>query len=100
MSFRRFVATGAIAVAAMSAALSVSAQGGAGGGGGGGFGGGPPLYAPEPGAKDMKAVLYNWLWHMGMLRGQAENELIGTLDWHGEGTIQVDGQPCTTTKLR
>ena len=35
-----------------------------------------------------------------MLRGQAENELIGTLDWHGEGTIQVDGQPCTTTKLR
>jgi hypothetical protein len=100
MSFRRFVATGAIAVAAMRAALSLSAQGGAGGGGGGGFGGGPPLYAPEPGAKDMKAVLYNWLWHMGMLRGQAENELIGTLDWHGEGTIQVDGQPCTTTKLR
>jgi hypothetical protein len=48
----------------------------------------------------MKAVLYSWLWHMGMLRGQAENELIGTLDWHGEGTIQVDGQPCTTTKLR
>ena len=65
-----------------------------------GFGGGPPLYTPEPGAKDMKAVLYSWLWHMGMLRGQAENELIGTLDWHGEGTIQVDGQPCTTTKLR
>jgi hypothetical protein len=98
MSFRRFVATGAIAVAAMSAALSISAQGGA--GGGGGFGGGPPDYTPEPGAKDMKAVLYNWLWHMGMLRGQAENELIGTLDWHGEGTLQVDGQPCTTTKLR
>ena len=101
MSFRRFVATGALAVAAMGTALSVSAQGGAGGGGGGGgFGGGPPLYTPEPGAKDMKAVLYNWLWHMGMLRGQAENELIGTLDWHGEGTLQVDGQPCTTTKLR
>jgi hypothetical protein len=35
-----------------------------------------------------------------MLRGQAENELIGTLDWHGEGTIQIDGRPCTTTKLR
>jgi hypothetical protein len=35
-----------------------------------------------------------------MLRGQAENELIGTLDWHGSGTVQVDGQPCTTTKLR
>jgi hypothetical protein len=100
MSFRRSVATGAFAAAlAMSGLLPVYAQGG-GAGGGGGFGGGPPLYTPEPGAKDMKAVLYNWLWHMGMLRGQAENELIGTLDWHGEGTIQVDGQPCTTTKLR
>jgi hypothetical protein len=104
MSFRRYVATGAFAAAlAMGSVLPVQAQGGppgGGGGGGGGFGGGPPLYTPDPGAKDMKAVLYNWLWHMGMLRGQAENELIGTLDWHGEGTIQVDGQPCTTTKLR
>jgi hypothetical protein len=35
-----------------------------------------------------------------MLRGQGENELIGTVDWHGEGTVQVDGQACTTTKLR
>ena len=37
---------------------------------------------------------------MGMLRGQAENELVGTLDYHGEGTVQVDGQPCTLTKFR
>jgi hypothetical protein len=91
MSFRRWVATGAFAVATMAAALPVAAQG---------FGGGPPPFTPEPGAKDLKSVLYNWVWHMGMLRGQAENELVGTLDWHGEGTIQVDGQPCTTTKLR
>ena len=91
MSFRRYVATGVFAVAAMTTALSVGAQG---------FGGGPPPFTPEPGAKDLKSVLYNWVWHMGMLRGQAENELVGTLDWHGEGTIQVDGQPCTTTKLR
>src|SRR5262245_57502905 len=110
MSFRRYVATGAFAAAlALSSLLPVYAQGGppagggaggGGGGGGGGFGGGPPLYTPEPGAKDVKAVLYNWVWHMGMLRGQAENELIGTLDLHGEGTIQVDGQPCTLTKYR
>jgi hypothetical protein len=106
MSFRRSVATGAFAAAlAMSSVLSVHAQGGppggGGGGGGGGFGGGPPLYTPEPGAKDMKAVLYNWVWHMGMLRGQAENELIGTLDYHADGgTIQVGGQPCAVTKLR
>ena len=37
---------------------------------------------------------------MGMLRGQAEPELIGTLDYHAEGTVQVDGQPCTLTKFR
>jgi hypothetical protein len=95
MSFRRSVATGAFAVVvAMSAVLPAGAQGG------GGFGGGPPPYTPEPGAKDLKAVLYNWTWHMGMLRGQAEPELVGTLDYHGEGTVQVDGQPCTLTKFR
>jgi hypothetical protein len=98
MSFRRYVATGAFAAAfAILSALPANAQGG---GGGGGFGGGPPPFTPEPGAKDLKSVLYNWVWHVGMLRGQAENELIGTLDWHGSGTVQVDGQPCTTTKLR
>ena len=42
-----------------------------------------PPFTPEPGAKDLKSVLYNWVWHVGMLRGQAENELMGTLDWHG-----------------
>jgi hypothetical protein len=48
----------------------------------------------------MKAVLFNWTWSMGMLRGQAEPELIGTLDYHGEGTVRVDGQNCTLTKFR
>ena len=101
MSFRRYVATGALAAAvAMGSVLPANAQGGGGGGGGGAFGVGPPPFTPEPGAKDLKSVLYNWAWHVGMLRGQAENELIGTLDWHGEGTVQVDGQACTTTKLR
>jgi len=99
MFFRRSIATCAFAVAAMNGVLPVGAQGG-GGGGGGGFGGGPPLYTPEPGAKDLKAVLFNWAWSTGMLRGQAEPELVGTLDYHGEGTVQVDGQACTLTKFR
>ena len=99
MFFRRSIATCAFAVAAMNSVLPVGAQGG-GGGGGGGFGGGPPLYTPEPGAKDLKAVLFNWAWSTGMLRGQAEPELVGTLDYHGEGTVQVDGQACTLTKFR
>jgi hypothetical protein len=88
------------AAVAMNCLLPANAQGGGAGGGGGGFGGGAPLYTPEPGAKDLKAVLFNWTWSMGMLRGQAEPELVGTLDYHGEGTVQVDGQPCTLTKFR
>ena len=107
MSFRRSVATCAIAaVVAMSSVLPAAAQGGGGGpagaqgGGGRAGGGGPPPYTPAPGAKDLKAVLYNWAWHMGMLRGQAEPELIETLEYQAEGTIQMNGQSCTLTKYR
>jgi hypothetical protein len=91
MSFRRSVATGALAVVfAIGAALPAHAQ----------FGGGPPPYTPKPGEKDLKAVLYNWTWHMGMLRGQAEPELVATLEYQAEGTVQVDGKPCALTKFR
>ncbi len=65
--------------------------------GGGGFGDAGP-FTPTPGAKDLKTVLFNWTWHMGMLRSGNESELIKTLDYHAAGgTIQVDGQPCTPT---
>jgi hypothetical protein len=77
-------------------------QGRAGGRGGGGGGRGDAgAFTPPPGAKDLKSVLFNWTWHMGMLRSGAESELIKTLDYHAaSGTIQVDGQPCTLTKYR
>ena len=53
------------------------------------------------GAKDLKTVLFNWTWHMGMLRSGAESELVKTLDYHAAGgTMQVNGQPCTLTKYR
>jgi hypothetical protein len=48
----------------------------------------------------MKAVLFNWTWHMGMLRGQAEPELVGTLEYQAQGTVQVDGQICALSKYR
>jgi hypothetical protein len=80
-------------------------------GAGGGRGAGAPqgragggrgdagAFTPEPGAKDLKSVLFNWTWHMGMLRSGAESELVKTLDYHGAGgSIQVNGQPCTLTK--
>jgi hypothetical protein len=60
------------------------------------FGGPPPqLYTPAEDAKDLKSVLVNWPWHMGMLRGLEEHELAVTLEYRGEGTIQINGQPCT-----
>ena len=57
-------------------------------------------YTPAPGAKDLKAVLFNWMWHMGMLRGPQEIEAVATLEHQATGTIQVDGQPCRLTKYR
>jgi hypothetical protein len=57
-------------------------------------------YTPAPNAKDLKAVLFNWMWHMGMLKGHDERDMVATLEYKGKGTIQVDGQPCTLTSFR
>ena len=58
------------------------------------------LYTPAKDAKDLRAVLFNWMWHMGMLKGTDERDMVGTLEYQGKGTIQVDGQPCTLSKFR
>lgn len=119
---RRLLATGLLAA---SVALSHVAPGGAQAQGGGavpgapagaaagrgaggiqgpaapGRGGRGEPFTPAPGAKDLKSVLFNWTWSMGMLRSGNESELVKTLDYHAaEGTIQVDGQPCTLTRYR
>jgi len=60
----------------------------------------PPPYRPAAGAKDLKSVLFNWTWYLGMLRGVDEHELVVSLEYQGKGTMQVDGQPCTLTKYR
>ncbi len=79
---KRIAASVALAI---GVSISASAQ----------FGGEPPeLYTPEPGARDLKSVLVNWPWHMGMLRGIEEHELLVSLEYRAEGTIQVDGQAC------
>ena len=57
-------------------------------------------YTPAPGAKDLKAVLFNWKWYMGMLRGPQEIEAVATLEHQATGTMQIDGQPCRLTKYR
>jgi hypothetical protein len=62
--------------------------------------GGPPPYTPAAGAKDLKAVLFNWGWYMGMLRSNEEYDVLMTLEYQGKGTMQVNGQPCNVTKYR
>jgi hypothetical protein len=71
------------------------------GGQGGGRGrGGPPPYTPAPGARDLRSVLHNWGWHLGMLRGEQEIDLVTSLEYQGKGTMQVGGQPCNVTQYR
>ena len=108
MGFRTAVATAVFLAVFVTQHAQAGAQGGpaagaqgpgAPGRGRGAFDAGP--FTPTPGAKDLKSVLFNWTWRMGMLRSGAESELIKTLDYHAEsGTIQMDGQPCTLTKYR
>ncbi len=66
----------------------------------GGGGGVPEPYTPAADAKDLKAVLFNWMRNMGMLKGHDERDMVATLEYQGKGTIQIDGQPCTLTKYR
>src|SRR3984957_14502689 len=65
-----------------------------------GFGPVAEPYTPAADAKDLKAVLFKWMWAMGMLKGHDERDMVATLEYQGKGTIQVDGQPCTLTRYR
>src|SRR3984957_19095472 len=65
-----------------------------------GFGPVAEPYTPTGDAKDLKAVLFKWMWSMGMLKGHDERDMVATLEYQGKGTIQVDGQPCSLTKYR
>src|SRR6188474_3102160 len=83
---------------------AASAQGGgappAGAQGGGRGSGGAAPYTPAPDARDLRSVLFNWGWHMGMLRSDQELDLIASLEYQGKGTVQLNGQPCNVTKYR
>jgi hypothetical protein len=57
-------------------------------------------YTPVKDAKDLKAVLFTWMWATGMLKGHDERDMVASLEYQGKGTMQVSGQPCTLTKYR
>jgi len=94
MNFRKLswttVALGAVLV--LGAPLTARAQGGR--------GGVAEPYTPAADAKDLKAVLFRWMWAEGMLKGHDERDMVATLEYQGKGTMQVDGQPCAITKYR
>jgi hypothetical protein len=101
------VAIGVASTAAAQAPAAGQGPGGAQGQAGGqgrGRGNDPNAgapYTPPAGAKDLRAVLFNWMWHQGMLKGTDERDMVATLEYQAKGgTIQVDGQPCTLSKFR
>ena len=60
----------------------------------------PEPYTPAKDARDLRAVLFNWMRNQGMLKGHDERDMVASLEYQGKGTIQVDGQPCTLTRYR
>src|SRR5262245_3201636 len=95
MAFRKWATLTRVALAlGLATGVSVAAHAQ--------FGAGPPAppYTPPEGARDLKSVLVAWPWYMGMLRGIEEHELAVTLEYRGEGTIQVNGQPCAITPYK
>src|SRR5215510_13624882 len=52
------------------------AQGGAPGGGRGRGGAAP--YTPAADARDLRSVLFNWGWHLGMLRSDQERDVFAS----------------------
>ncbi len=94
-----FAQAGGAAPAAAAPDGPAARAGGGGRAGGRGGRGGAGLYTPAAGAKDLKAVLFNWGWYMGMLRSsEARGPAHVAREYQGKGTIQVDGQPCNVTK--
>jgi hypothetical protein len=59
-----------------------------------------PLYTPAANAKDLKAVLFNWTWQLGMLRGIDEHELMASLEYQGTGSLRVNNQECKLDSYR
>ncbi|HKE82934.1 MAG TPA: hypothetical protein VKB50_04235 [Vicinamibacterales bacterium] len=94
----------AMTLAAQAPAQGPGAAPGAAAGGGRGRGADPNAgapYTPAAGAKDLRAVLFNWMWGQGMLKGTDERDMVATLEYQAKGgTIQADGQPCSLSKYR
>ena len=52
-----------------------------------------PPYTPAKDAKDLRAVLFNWTWYTGMLRGIDEHELMVSLEYQANGGSDPGRRP-------
>ena len=93
MDLRTSVLAAAIVVLAVGAASTAGAQSGA-------ERESFEPYTPATDATDLKSVLFNWMWHMGMLKGHDERDVVATLEYQGTGTIDVDGESCALSRYR
>ncbi len=61
-----------------------------------------PPPSPAAAAKgDVQSVLYNWMWYLGMLRGEKEIDAVAMLELgKATGTVFVGGQPCVVDNYR
>jgi hypothetical protein len=61
----------------------------------------PPASPVAAASGDVKAVLFNWMWYMGMLRGVEEVDRVATIDIRkATGTTFVNGQLCKLAEYR
>src|ERR1700737_2337490 len=61
----------------------------------------PPSVPDAIAAGDVNAVLFNWMWYLGMIRGTNERDSVAMFElWKSTGTIRLGEQPCKLTNYR
>lgn len=61
----------------------------------------PPAVPDAIAAGDVNAVLFNWMWYLGMLRGTQEVDSVATFElWKSTGTLRVAEQQCKLSNYR
>jgi hypothetical protein len=61
----------------------------------------PPPSLTSAAKGDVDSVVYNWMWYLGMLRGEKEIDAVAMLELSkATGTISVGGQPCKLQNYR
>jgi hypothetical protein len=61
----------------------------------------PPSVPDAIAAGDVNAVLFNWMWYLGMIRGTSERDSVAMFElWKSTGTMRLDEQPCKLTNYR